>query len=68
MSTVYIELECNSFNEFSYIVDDVMKDDSFRTFYIGTNLEDHYKIQAAYKQAAQHYNTLVPDDECIPLF
>ncbi len=66
--TAYIELNCNYFNEWFFDVADVLKDDSFRTFYIGTNLEYPYKIQAAYKQAAQHYNTLVPDDECIPLF
>ncbi len=68
MSTVYMELICNYFNEWSYIVDDVMKDDSFRSFYIGTTLEDTYRIQAAYEQAARHYNALVPDDEAIPLF
>ena len=68
MSTVYIELECNSFNEFSYIVDDVMKDDSFRSFYIGTNLEDSERIRAAYEKAARHYNTLVSEADAIPLF
>ena len=66
--TAYFDLVCNSFNEWFYDVADIMKDDSFRTFYIGTNLEDPYRIQAAYKQAAQHYNTLVPDNEYIPLF
>ena len=66
--TVYFELNCNYFNEWFYDVADIMKDDSFRTFYIGTNLDDPYRIQAAYEQAARHYNTLVPDDECIQLF
>lgn len=66
--TVYIELHCNYFDEWSYIVEDVMKDDSFRSFYIGTNLEDSEKIRAAYEKAARHYNALVPEADVIPLF
>ena len=68
MSTVYIELHCNYFNEWSYVVQDVMKDDSFRSFYIGTNLEDSERIRAAYEKAARHYNTLVSEADAIPLF
>ena len=65
--TVYFDLVCNSFNEWFYDVADVLKDDSFRTFYIGSSLDDDRK-QSAYKEAAKHYNTLVPESEIIPLF
>ena len=66
--TVYLELNCNDCNEWFFNVADIRKDDSFRTFYIGTSLEYPCRFQAAYEQAARHYNTLVPDAECIPLF
>lgn len=66
--TAYFDLVCNSFNEWFYDIADVLKDDSFRTFHIGTSLEYPCMFQAAYEQAARHYNTLVPDAECIPLF
>lgn len=65
--TVYLELNCNYFNEWFFNVADIMKDDSFRTFYIGSSLDDDRK-QSAYKEAAKHYNTLVPEAERIPLF
>jgi hypothetical protein len=65
--TAYFDLVCNYFNEWFYDVADVLKDDSFRTFYIGSSLDDDRK-QSAYKEAAKHYNTLVPETERIPLF
>lgn len=65
--TVIFELECNYFNEWSYIVQDVLNDDSFQAFYIGTFL-DYESQRVAYERAARHYNSLVPDSECIPLF
>ena len=65
--TVIFDLECNYFNEWYYIVQDVLNDDSFQAFYIGTSLnwEEQRKV---YERAARHYNSLVPESECIPLF
>lgn len=65
--TAYFDLVCNYFNEWFYDVADILKDDSFKTFYIGSSLDDDRK-QSAYKEAAKHYNTLVPEAERIPLF
>lgn len=65
--TVCFDLECNYFNEWSYIVQDVLNDNSFQVFYIGMSL-DYESQRVAYERAARHYNSLVPESECIPLF
>lgn len=64
---VILSLECNYFNEWSYDVENLLEDDSFKTFYIGSSL-DHEKQKKAYKEAAAYFNTLVPENEVIPMF
>ena len=63
--TVIFELECNHFNELFYIVNDVMTDD-FEAFYFYRY--DAEQERSAYERAARFYNSLVPDEECVPLF
>ena len=63
--TVIFELHCNWFNELFYIVQDVMAD-AFES--IEFSRWDGAQERAAYERAARFYNSLVPADECIPLF
>lgn len=63
--SVSLELNCNYFNELSYIVQDVLKD-VFAVFEFSRWNE--LERATAYEKAAKLYNTLVPDTECIPMF
>lgn len=66
--TAYICLDYNyDFQEYSYIVDDVLINNAFKSFYIGGHLEGE-KQRIAYEDAARYYNELVPESESIPLF
>lgn len=63
---ISIDLHCNYFNEWEFIVQDVLSD-IFKSFNIGSSLE-YEEQKKAYREAARFYNSLVPDSECIPLF
>ena len=60
-----IEIDCNWFNELSFLVIDPLND-IFESF--GFNRYDDVEIRQAYEKAARLYNSLVPDDSAIPVF
>lgn len=62
--TVHFELNSALSNKHSYIVFDAITCDLY-TF--GFSEHDDVQERAAYEHAARIYNTLVPENECIPL-
>lgn len=63
--TVLFYRDSNIFQEYYYIVHDVMKD-TFQEFTFSR--WDGASERSAYGKAAKAYNGLVPDSEAIPLF
>ena len=64
--TISLDHVINYFNEHYYFVQDVLSDSDFYCFdFYPGNIESE---RAAYKKAAEKYNSLVPEAECIPLF
>ena len=58
--TIWFTTECNYFNEWYFVVEDILSDDDSRYLLVEFSKWDEEGRKEAYEKAARFYNSLVP--------